>query len=145
MALEDQLQYSRRNCWVVTGVPEKKGVEDTDETIKSFAADKLGLEITDMDIDRTHRLGIKEGTKPRPIIVKFVRYNLRRKFMKERKKLKGLGMGILSLSISLAKHKKLSSKAPWLKKVRTWDGRIVCLVQLSEPHPEQKNHSDMPQ
>ena len=122
MALEDQLQYSRRNCLVVTGVPEKKGVEDTDETIKSFAADKLGLEITDMDIDRTHRLERRQGTKPRPIIVKFVRYNLRRKFMKQRKKLKGQGMGIQELLTPFAEHllgkaQDLSSKAPWLKKV----------------------------
>ena len=152
MALEDQLQYSRRNCLVVTGVPEKKGVEDTDETIKSFAADKLGLEITDMDIDRTHRLGRRQGTKPRPIIVKFVRYNLRRKFMKQRKKLKGQGIGIQELLTPFAEHllgkaQDLSSKAPWLKKVWTWDGRIVCLVQLSESHPEQKItvtcHSDL--
>ena len=132
------------------GVPEKKGVEDTDETIKLFAADKLGLEITDMDIDRSHRLGRRQGTKPRPIIVKFVRYNLRRKFMKERKKLKGHGMGIQELLTPFAEHllgkaQDLSSKAPWLKKVWTWDGRIVCLVKLSESHPEQKNHSDMPQ
>ena len=135
MALEDQLHCSRRNCLVVTGVPEKKGVEDTDETIKSFAADKLGLEITYMDIYRTHRLGRKQGTKPRPIIVKFVPYNLRRKFMRERKKLKGQGMGIQELLTPFAEHllgktQELSRKAPWLKNVWTWDGRIFNSSQF---------------
>ena len=72
--------------------------------------------------------------------------------MKQRKKLKGQGMGIQELLTPFAEHllgkaQDLSSKAPWLKKVWTWDGRIVCLVKLSESHPEQKItvtcHSDL--
>ena len=69
-ALEDQIQYSRRNCLVVSGIAEKRG-EDTDEIIQTFAAEKLGIELEDMDIDRSHRLGKKQVGKPRPIIVKF--------------------------------------------------------------------------
>ena len=140
--LEDQIQYSRRNCLVVSGIEEKTG-EDTDEEIKTFAAQKLGIELNDTDIDRSHRLGRKQAGKPRPIIVKFVRYNMRRKVMKERRKLKGQKMGIQELLTPFTEHlmgkaKELSKKAPWLKKVWTWDGRVVCLVQLSELHPEQK-------
>ena len=140
--LEDQIQYSRRNCLVVSGIAEKRG-EDTDEIIQTFAAEKLGIELEDTDIDRSHRLGKKQVGKPRPIIVKFVRYNMRRKVMKERRKLRGQGMGIQELLTPFTEHlmgkaKALSRKAPWLKKVWTWDGRVVCLVQLSESHPEQK-------
>ena len=129
---------------VVSGIAEKRG-EDTDEIIQTFAAEKLGIELEDTDIDRSHRLGKKQVGKPRLIIVKFVRYNMRRKVMKERRKLKGQGMGIQELLTPFTEHlmgkaKELSRKTPWLKKVWlwTWDGRVVCLVQLSESHPEQK-------
>ena len=140
--LEDQIQYSRRNCLVVSGIAEQRG-ENTDEIIKSFAAEKLGIELDHTDIDRSHRLGKKQVGKPRGIIVKFVRYNVRHKFLKERRKLRGQKMGIQELLTPYTEHllgkaKDLSQKAPWLKKVWTWDGRVVCLVQLSESHPEQK-------
>ena len=36
------------------------------------------------------------------------------------------------------KAQELSRKAPWLKKVWTWDGRVTCLVQMNESAPEQK-------
>ena len=41
---------------------------------------KMDIKITDNDIDRTHRIGkpIKNGT-PKPVIIKFVRYNDRKK------------------------------------------------------------------
>ena len=54
----------------------------------------MGIQLADSEIDRSHRLGKKQDGKPRPIIMKFVRYNMRRKFMKERRKLKGQGMSV---------------------------------------------------
>ena len=36
------------------------------------------------DIDRTHGIGAKVENKPRPIIVKYVRYSERRKFFKSK-------------------------------------------------------------
>ena len=47
--LEDQIQYSRRNCLVVSGIAEQRG-ENTDEIIKSFAAEKLGIELDHADM-----------------------------------------------------------------------------------------------
>lgn len=140
--LEDQMQYSRRNCLIVTGIAENKG-EDTDKVMQSFARDKLGIQLDDSEIDRSHRLGKKQVGKPRPIIIKFTRYNMRRKFIKERRKLKGQGMSIQEHLTPFAEHlygkaQELSRKAPWLKKVWTWDGRVTCLVQMEESSPEQK-------
>jgi hypothetical protein len=141
MVLESQLQYSRRNCLIVTGVRETKG-ENTDEVIKSFAASKLGVTVEDMDIDRTHRLG-KPGMKPRPIIVKLTRYNTRLKIMKERRKLKGQKMGIQEHLTPFTQHllnkaNELCETAPWIKKVWTWDGRVTCLMQVEENSPAKK-------
>ena len=140
--LEDQMQYSRRNCLIVTGIAENRG-EDTDKVMQSFAMDKLGIQLPESEIDRSHRLGKKQIGKPRPIIIKFVRYNMRRKFMKERRKLKGQGMSIQEHLTPFAEHlygtaQDLARKAPWLKKVWTWDGRITCLVQMNDNSPEQK-------
>ena len=149
--LEDQMQYSRRNCLIVTGIAENRG-EDTDKVMQSFAEDKLGIQLADSEIDRSHRLGKKQVGKPRPIIIKFVRYNMRRKFMKARRKLKGQGMSVQEHLTPFAEHlygktQDLSRKAPWLKKVWTWDGRVTCLVQMSERAPEQKitvkNYNDL--
>ena len=56
MVLEDLQQYSRRNCVLVTGVPEEKD-ENTDELIKHLSTDKLEVPLADEDIDRSHRVG----------------------------------------------------------------------------------------
>ena len=51
----------------------------------------LGEEITIRDIDRAYRLGKRklDNNVPRPIIVKFTRYNVRNKIFKSKKKIKG--------------------------------------------------------
>ena len=54
----------------------------------------MELELTEKELDRTHRIGNpKSGNKrPRPIIVKFSRYNTRRKVFVNKKKLKNTGI-----------------------------------------------------
>ena len=51
----------------------------------------MGEGITIHDIDRTHRLGKRklDNNVPRPIIVKFARYNVHNRIFKTKKKLKG--------------------------------------------------------
>ena len=49
------------------------------------------------DIDRSYRLGkpkTSKNAKPRPITVKFVRYNTRNKIYRNKKKLKGTGINV---------------------------------------------------
>ena len=58
--LEQQCQYTRRNCLIVHGIHELSG-ENTNEILKNFFLDKLGIEIHDSDIDRTHRLKQKSS------------------------------------------------------------------------------------
>ena len=67
-----QSQYSRRNCLLVHGLPEEKN-EKTDSKAINLIKEKLGIELDERDIDRSHRLGkLNNGkTSPRPIIVKF--------------------------------------------------------------------------
>ena len=82
--LENQEQYSRRNCLLIHGVPPNTETS-TDDTAKQFFEEALGLDIAENDIDRSHRLGRANG----PIIIKFTRHNTKNWIYQNKKKLKG--------------------------------------------------------
>ena len=84
---DDHEQYSRRNCLLIHRIEEEKD-EDTDEVVGNMLQDKLELEISKKDIDRSHRIGKPSPRKKRPIIVKFVWYNDRHKAYSNKKKIK---------------------------------------------------------
>ena len=106
--LDRQEQYSRRNCLLVHGLEEKNN-EDTDQEIINIIKNDLAEEITIHDIDRTHRLGKRnlDNNVPRPIIVKFTRYNVRNRIFKTKKKLKGKAV---SITESLTKRRVVELK-----------------------------------
>ena len=92
--LDRQEQYSRRNCLLIHGLPESKN-ENTNELVIDTIKEKMGEEIEQNDIDRSHRLGApKNDGKKRPIIIKFVRYNTRCRTFKNKKKLKGKSISV---------------------------------------------------
>ena len=68
---DDQEQYSRRNCILVHGLEENKE-EITDDLVASFIKDKMNIDLSVNDIDRSHRMGEQSPRKKRPIIVRFV-------------------------------------------------------------------------
>ena len=73
--VDRQEQYSRRNCLLVHGIAETND-ENTDGLVLKKINEKLDVEITENEIDRSHRIGRKkDGQKPRPIIAKITRYN----------------------------------------------------------------------
>ena len=55
-SLDQQQQYSRRNCVLIHGIPEEKG-EDTDEQVLKIIREELGGEVEKSDLYRTHRIG----------------------------------------------------------------------------------------
>ena len=65
--------------------------ENTDELCIKAKNEHLDLDINDRDIDRTHRIGNPRNAdeKPRPIIIKLVRYNDRKRSFDSKKKLRG--------------------------------------------------------
>ena len=87
--LDRREQYSRRICLLIHGLPESKN-KNTYELVIDTVKEKMREEIEKDEIDRLHRLGaLKNNGKSRPIVIKFVRYNTRCRFFKNRKKIKG--------------------------------------------------------
>ena len=84
-----QDQYSRRYC-----LPDNKN-ENIDVLAMEAIVTKMDIKITQNDIDRTHRI-VKPKTngKPRPIIIKFVRCNDRKKVFSSKKLLRDSGVSI---------------------------------------------------
>jgi len=124
-------QYGRRNCLLVHGIAESPS-EDTDKLVTEMFKDKLDLEIDVSALDRSHRLrkrGNATSTKPKPIIVKFMSYNIRSWVFRAKRKLKNTG---ISITESLTKYRQdLYSSIqshPAVKAAWTLDGRIICLM-----------------
>ena len=120
-------QYSRRNLILIHGLPEAKG-EDTDSLVIKTVKEKMGLDISSADIDRTHRLGVppKQSRKVRPVIVKFVRYNDQKKNYTNKKLLKETKVSIAdSLTAHHVAKLKEAKKKFGFDNVWSNDGRII--------------------
>ena len=126
-AVEKQEQYSRHNCLILHRIPEKKQ-ENTDELCIKVINEHLDLDINDRDINRTHRIGNPRNAdeKPRPIIIKLVRYNDRKKIFDSKKKLKGKKIAITeSLMITCMKKLNEARERYNFKNVWTSDRKIL--------------------
>ena len=62
---------------------------ESEISIKTFS-EELGVEIKEDDLHRSHRLWKpkRKDNKPRPVIVKFARYAVRREIFRNKRKLK---------------------------------------------------------
>ena len=101
-------QYPRRNFLLIHGIPENKN-ENTDVLAMEVIDTQMDIKITENDIDRTHRIGKpKNNGKPRPVIIKFVRYNDRKKVFSSRKLLKDSGL-LITESLTAFCMKKLAN------------------------------------
>jgi hypothetical protein len=132
--LESLEQFGRRNCLLIHGVAERSNelTEDTDAIAIDIVRNKLGLEIDRTQLDRLHRLWRRNISqtrpKPRPILLKFVSYNVRSEVFRRKRRLKGSGLGVtesltrkrMELYSTVNNHSNVSSA--W-----TLDGRIIAL------------------
>ena len=79
-------QYSRRTNIKIFGVAEtanNAGEESTVDIVKHSFENRLQQTITTADILAAHRISTRNKTQPRPIIVKFLRQESRRKLKGE--------------------------------------------------------------
>lgn len=131
--IDNQEQYSRRNCLLIHGIAESQN-ENTDEVVLDILHNQLALFDHDVNInsfDRSHRLGMmrnnkgRRGTK-RPIIVKFMSYRTRSKIFYNKKKLKGSNV-LITENLTKKRHSLLKASLDILGKNSCWtkDGRIL--------------------
>ena len=134
-AIEEQEQYSRRECLRFYGVPESAS-EDTDDVIIAFVEKHLKVHLEKSDVARSHRITPRGGRKednPLPIIVRFTTYNIRRRVYEAKAKLKGSKVFIQEDLTSF--RRELVSKArkmPTVRRVRTSDGRITAWKSMPD-------------
>ena len=78
--MERQEQYSRRNSILIHGLKEEKSESTDDRNLKLFR-EELNEKVLLTALDRTHRIrkNRDSSSKPRPVILKFARYNIREK------------------------------------------------------------------
>ena len=124
---EKQEQYSRRNCLLIHGVTEDKN-ENVDDLVVSIIKNNMDIEIFSDDLCRAHRIGKSNGgaKKGRPIIVKFVRHNIKHNIFRNKKRLKGKNISITE-SLTKVRMEKLNEARELFgfKNVWTSDGRIL--------------------
>ena len=124
---DDQGRYSRRNCLLIHGLNKTK-TKDTKEMVLDVINDKLNMEMSQVSIDRSHRLGKQKGPgqKPQAIIVKFTRYKDRHLVFRNKKLLKGSGTSVTeSLTLKRVEHLKKSREQHGFADAWTLDGKIM--------------------
>ena len=110
--IEEQEQYSRRNCLRFHGIRETDD-ESTDEVVIKVIRERLGVDIQPQDLDRSHRIPLRnrehvgnnvDNPAAKPIIVKFARYNIRSRVYAAKKGTKRLELinDLLMMDASLS-------------------------------------------
>ena len=117
---------------MIQGVDEVEG-EETDELSNKVIEEYINQKIKPEDIDRSHRLGkpkISIKAKPRPNIVKFVRYNTKNTIYRNKKFLKGKGISVTE-SLTAKRIKMLEEARELHGFVNVWlqDGKIMFFDQ----------------
>ena len=128
--IDRQEQYSRRICILIHGIAENKE-ENTDQQAIDFINNNLDIKIDEIDIDRSHRIGRYDKAKKnaRPVIVKFPRYSVRGRVVREKQKLKGTGKSITeSLTTKRIGQLNDAREKYGFNNVWSYDGKILYKI-----------------
>jgi hypothetical protein len=153
--LDEQEQYSRRNCLLIHGIPETSSKENTDTLVIDTIRERLNISITEEDLDRTHRLGPKRKLpppeeeddntdsasyprnhlrpRPRPIIIKFARYATRNVVFCAKSGLKSTGI-VISENLTLRRVNLLknANAHPDVESAWSIDGKIQLISKKNK-------------
>ncbi|XP_040064739.1 protein unc-13 homolog C [Ixodes scapularis] len=92
---DDLENRSRRNNLIIHGI--KCDVNETADQLKEKVCTNIfstKLQVDVSTVERIHRLGRNQGTRPRPVIMSFRDYNEKMSILTNAKKLKGTGVFI---------------------------------------------------
>ena len=134
---DEQEQYSKKDNIIIRGVPERKG-ESTNNIVCKIAQ-AVGVECTEKDISTSHRLGASNtrGGRPRPIVARFVRRDMRTVILRKKRDLKNttqygnvyIDEHLTSIRAKLVKALRNDND---IKSVWTTDGKIIC-TKITDP------------
>ena len=126
-------QYSRRNCLLIHGVKVNEK-EDTDEVVIEFFEKELKEKLSANDIDRSHRLGKEQiGSRPWPIIIKFIRCNVCNVIFREKKILKSKAVSITeNLTKKIITEMEVARETYGFKNGWSQDGKFYIPMQMIE-------------
>ena len=131
--VDRQEQYSRQNYILIHGITEGNEENTNDLALKIFK-EKLDIELTQRDLDRTHRISKndKRNNRPRPVIVKFIRSNDMKKIF-SKKKLKNSGISIAENLTKLRMSKLSKAREEFgFKNVWAVDGSVCYIGEGSQ-------------
>ena len=153
--LNELEQYSRRNCLLISGIPEGER-ESTDQLVMDVAK-AAGVTVTRADIDRSHRIGPRRSGKTRQIIVKMTSYNKREELYQSRKDLRSgrvqkhpvltaavLSRSFISENLTQQNQKTLFVARQLKRKgiiARAWTDNCRMKVRVREGDPTRVIHS----
>jgi hypothetical protein len=123
--VEELEQYSRRQSVRISGVPEHEN-ENTDDLALDVGR-QMGINLAPCDINRSHRVGRRNQTRPRDIIVKFVRHNDKYNFYWARFKLKHplyINESLTTTRSNILYKSRCAKRQNLIVKTWTNDGRI---------------------
>ena len=132
--VDRQEKYSRQNCFLILRTTEGNQ-KNTDEVALEIFRERSDIELTQRDLDRTHRISKndKSSNRPRPVIVKFSRYNDRKKTFSKKKQLKKSGISITESLTKLRMDKLAKGREEFgFRNVLTVDGRICYIGEGSQ-------------
>jgi hypothetical protein len=127
---EKQEQYSRRESIRIFNVNEHEG-ENTNSAVVD-ACLSMGLSVSPQDINISHRVGRRMPHRPRPIICKFVRRDLKHSVMESKHHLGSMplwsGVGVRE-DLTAARNRVVQQLRQQKERFRTIDGRIEVTRQ----------------
>ena len=124
--VDRQERWSRRNCLLLHGIAESER-EINDDLVLETLNEKMHVDLTLSDLDRTHRIGQKKvsSNKPKTVIIKFVSYNTRKITFLNKNFLKGTQVNIKeSLTAKKRGILKETRQKHQFSKVWTADGKL---------------------
>lgn len=126
--LKERVKYSeeaaKRNQVVVFGLEERTEDSLENRIIDTFT-NILLVNIKPQDLDNIYRIGTKSEGRHRPVVVRFVRYFVKRQILQNLKKLKGTGITVTNdLTIEQQQNQKLLYKYFKIAKSKNFEAKI---------------------
>ena len=113
-----QEDYNRRSNLRITGIREQPGGETWEEAAKTVS--KLleeKLQLPSMKLERAHRTGPANSSRPRTVVVRFERFGDREAVMRNARKLRGTGI-FINEDLCPASQEIRRNQLPLMKKAR---------------------------